>query len=236
MSSLLDDVRKSPVLARVVPFVVFLVLTSFQTSFGEAGRFWVYLAKTLLGAWLLWELRGVIAEMRWAFSWEAVAVGVGVFVMWVGIDPYYPGQDRLMFQLGFGKDPAKEAVKLWNPFELYGAGSLTAWFFVFVRTAGSSLVVPPLEEVFYRSFLYRYLISPDFERIALNRVHKAALLLTCVIFAFTHQQWLAAILCGLAYQWLVLRKNRLGDAMTAHGITNFLLALWVVFRPAWQFW
>lgn len=237
MSALLDDVRKSPLWARVVPFAVFLVLTSFQGSFGgETGRYWVYLVKTLVGAWMLWELRTVLGEMKWAFGWEAVVVGVGVFVMWVAIDPFYPGQDALMFRLGFGPDPAKEPAKIWNPFETFGDGALMAWFFVGVRTLGSTLVVPPLEEVFYRSFLYRYLISPEFERIALNRVHGAALVLGAVIFAFTHQQWLAAILCSFAYQGLVLRKNRLGDAMTAHAITNFLLALWVVARSAWQFW
>jgi membrane protease YdiL (CAAX protease family) len=43
-------------------------------------------------------------------------------------------------------------------------------------------------------------------------------------------------LCGAAYQWLVLRKGRLGDAMTAHAITNFLLGAWIVWRGAWQFW
>lgn len=236
MSSMLDSVRKSPALARAVPFVVFLVFTAFQGDFGESGRYWVYLAKTVVGAWLVWELRGVVMEMRWAFSWEAVVVGVLVFVIWVGLDPYYPGQDRLMFQLGFGEDPSKKPAKIWNPFEFYGAGSLLGWFFVVVRTAGSTLVVPALEEVFYRSFLYRYLISPEFERIALNRVHGVSLAVSCFVFAFTHQQWLAGILCGLLYQGLVFRKNRLGDAMTAHAITNFLLAVYVVVRPAWQFW
>jgi len=34
----------------------------------------------------------------------------------------------------------------------------------------------------------------------------------------------------------VLRKNRLGDAMTAHAITNFLLGAWIVWRGAWHFW
>lgn len=236
MSGWLEEVKKSPTLARAVPFVVFLVLTAFQGDFGEAGRYWIYLAKTGVGAWLLWELRGVVTEMRWAFSVEAVVVGVGVFVLWVGLDPYYPGLDAVMFKLGLGKDPAKSTVTPWNPFTQFGAGSAMAWFFVLVRTVGSSIVVPPLEEVFYRSFLYRYLISPEFEKVSLTRVHKASLLLTCGIFAFTHQQWLAGILCGLAYQWLVIRKNRIGDAMTAHAITNFLLALWVVFRPDWKFW
>jgi CAAX prenyl protease-like protein len=236
MSGLLEDVKKSPLLARAVPYVVFLVLTQVQGSFGEAGRYWIYLAKTLVGAWLIWEVRGVVAEMRWKFSWEAVAVGVGVFVMWVGIDPYYPGLDVLMYKIGLGSDPAKNPATPWNPLAQFGSGSALAWLFVVVRTVGSSLVVPPLEEVFFRSFLYRYLITPEFEKVPTNRVHRASLFLTSVIFAVIHQQWLAGILCGLAYQGLVLRKNRLGDAITAHAITNFLLALWVVFRPDWKFW
>jgi CAAX prenyl protease-like protein len=61
-------------------------------------------------------------------------------------------------------------------------------------------------------------------------------LVTAAVFGLSHYQWLAGILCGMAYQGLVLRKNRLGDAMTAHAITNFLLSIWVVWRGAWQFW
>jgi CAAX protease family protein len=49
-------------------------------------------------------------------------------------------------------------------------------------------------------------------------------------------RWVAGIFCGLVYQWLVIRKGRLGDAMAAHAITNFLLGLWVIWRPAWNFW
>jgi membrane protease YdiL (CAAX protease family) len=51
-----------------------------------------------------------------------------------------------------------------------------------------------------------------------------------------HNEWRAGIFCGAAFQWLVLRKGRLGDAMTAHAITNFLLGVWIVGRGAWQFW
>jgi hypothetical protein len=237
MNAMLDSVRKSPLWARVVPFGVFLLITvTLQAGAGETGKYWWYLAKTLVGAWLVWELRAAVPEMKWALSWEGVAVGVAVFVLWVGLDPFYPKQDELMFKLGLGKDPAAKPPVLWNPFSELGAGSLLAWAFVGVRTAGSTVLVPMLEEVFYRSFLYRYLISPEFERVPLNRFHGASLGLTCLVFAFTHHQWLAGILCGVAYQWLVLRKNRLGDAMTAHAITNLLLALWVVGRDDWKFW
>lgn len=234
---MLEEVKKSPLLARVVPFAVFLVITvTLQAGGGEAARYGWYLAKTLVGAWLVWECRHAVAELKWAFSWEAVVVGVVVFGIWVGLDPYYPKQDELMFKLGFGKDPAAEPPVIWNPFAAFGAGSAMGWFFVVVRTVGSTALVPMLEEVFYRSFLYRYLISPEFERVPLNRYHGVSMALTCGVFAFTHHQWLAGVLCGLAYQGLVIRKNRIGDAMTAHAITNFLLAVWVVGRGDWKFW
>jgi hypothetical protein len=107
---------------------------------------------------------------------------------------------------------------------------------IVARILGSTLVVPPLEEVFYRSFVYRYIANQNFPSVPLNQFLPWPFLATAAVFGFSHNEWLAGILCGAAYQWLVLRKNRLGDAMTAHAITNFLLGVWVVWRGAWHFW
>jgi hypothetical protein len=112
-----------------------------------------------------------------------------------------------------------------------------AWVYMVARIAGSSLVVPPLEEVFYRSFLYRMFVKADFRVMPLSQFHGLSFVVTSAIFGFMHpDRWLAGILCGLAYQWLVIRKGRLGDAMTAHAVTNLLLGLWVVSKGAWNFW
>jgi uncharacterized protein len=219
---MLKKIVKSPLLVRVLPFAIFAALTIFQGSFGEASQYWVYTIKTVLGVWLLWLVRPYIPEMRWNLSWEAVAVGIGVFAAWVGLDGLYP--------------TLSERTGSFNPLKTYGEGSGLAIFFIAARTIGSSLVVPPLEEVFYRSFLYRYLIKADFASLPLNRLNWRAFLLAGVIFGIGHFEWLPGILCAFAYQWLTLRKDRLGDAMTAHAITNFLLALWVIFRPAYSFW
>ena len=208
-------------MARVAPFVIFLALTFCQGQFGAASTYWFYFAKTLVAVWLIWEMRPLVLEMRWAVSWEAVAIGIGVAVMWVGIDQFYP--------------QFKNSV-VWNPRLQFGENSALAWLMIVTRTLGSTLVVPPLEEVFYRSFLYRYLAKVEFLSVPLNRFLPMPFFVTAAVFGLSHFQWLAGILCGLAYQWLVLRKNRLGDAMTAHAITNFLLSLWVVWRGAWQFW
>jgi hypothetical protein len=97
-------------------------------------------------------------------------------------------------------------------------------------------VVPPLEEIFYRSFMYRFIAKQEFLDVPLNRFLPMPFLATAAVFGFSHNEWLAGVVCGMAYQWLVLRKNRLGDAMSAHAITNFLLALWVIGRGAWNFW
>jgi CAAX prenyl protease-like protein len=223
MHFLRQQLEKNPVFARTVPFFIFLVLT-----FGQGmndlpeTRYWFYLAKTLVGAWLVWEMRPFVAEMKWAVSWEAIVIGIFVFVMWVGIDDWYP-----KFQSAGAES---------NPHDVFGRNSGLAWMFLIVHLLGSTFVVPPLEEVFYRSFLYRYLVNMNFLAMPLCQFHGLSFTVTAIIFGSTHYQWLAGILCGVAYQWLVIRKDRLGDAMTAHAITNFLLGVYVIWRGAWKFW
>jgi len=224
-----------PATARVAPFVVFLALTFCQGQFGEASRYWFYLAKTLIGAWLIWEMRPFVAEMRWAFSWEAIVVGIGIFAVWVGISGEWTTQNSLWVKLGISHPPASPPSP-WNPNDQFGDGSALAWLMIVTRILGSTFIVPPLEEVFYRSFLYRYIAKTDFLSVPLNQFLPVPFIATVAVFGFSHNEWLAGIVCGAAYQWLVLRKNRLGDAMTAHAITNFLLGIWVVWKPAWQFW
>ena len=227
--------RSHPAAVRVAPFVIFVLITAGQGKFGAASAYWFYLAKTLAGRGMVLAMRPLVAEMRWAFSWEAVVVGVGVLVMWIGLDPHYPMAGELFAKIGLGSG-VKTAVVNADPNLVFGAHSPLALFFLAVHVLGMTFVVPPLEEVFYRSFLYRYIASQNFLAVPLNRFLPLPFLATAVLFGFEHNQWLAGILCGAAFQWLVLRKNRLGDAMTAHAITNFLLGLWVVTRGAWQFW
>lgn len=225
MDLLTEKLRASPIHARMLPYVVLLVLTFLQDSMGETARYWLYGAKLLVGLYCIWRIRDLVPEMRWAFSWEAVAVGVLVFAVWVGLDPFYP---KISF-LFATTDP-------WNPVKHFGEGSFAAIFFVAVRTIGSALVIPPIEEIFYRSFLYRWFVRKDFEKLPFNVFHGLSFVVTALIFGFVHYQWLGGILCAMCYQWLVIRKNRLGDAITAHAVTNFLLGVWIYWRDDYKFW
>jgi hypothetical protein len=226
---------ESDVLPRAGPFFLFLLLTSCQGQFGAASAYWLYLAKTIIGLWLIWAIHPRVMEMRWSFSWEAVGIGIGVFAVWVGLSGEWTTQHSLWMKLGITRPPLNPAPA-WNPNLQFGSGSGLAGLFIVGRILGSTFIVPPLEEVFYRSFLYRYLASADFLSVPLYRFLPGPFLITATVFGWSHNEWLAGMLCGAAYQWLVIRRHRLGDAMTAHAITNFLLGLWVVGRGAWQYW
>jgi uncharacterized protein len=220
---MLNKIFASPILVRVLPFALFAGLTLLQGRFGDSSQYWIYALKTVLGAWILWVVRPCIKEMRWSFSWEAVSAGVLVFLAWVGLEGHYP----LL---------AARAEASFNPLRSYGEGSALAILFIAIRVLGSSFVVPPLEEVFYRSFLYRYFIKSDFLKIPLGRLEWRAFIIIGLVFGLGHYEWLPGILCAFVYQGLVCRKDRLGDAITAHCITNFLLALWVIVRGDYIYW
>ncbi len=245
MRSLFDKITQSATLVRVLPFAVFLALTFLQGAASEEGRYWIYFAKTITGAAMLALLFRHITEVKWIFSWQALVAGVGVFALWVGLDGKYPALNELyashlcplLQKAGLVKSCAPGAASpAWNPNATFGIGSTLAVFFIVVRIVGATLVVPILEEVFWRSFVYRYIANKDFDRLQLGRFYPLSFLITSVVFGLEHREWLAGILCGLVYQGLVVWKKRLGDAITAHAITNFLLGVWVVWKGAWQFW
>lgn len=223
---------KSPISARFAPLFIFLLIPSvtmipgMEALLGPDAKYWLYMVKTAVGVWLVWEMRSLVPEMRWAISWEAVVVGILICVLWVGLDPYYP-----MNHIFLAPIPGDA----WVPFDRFGRASTLAWALIVGRILGMTFVVPPIEEVFYRSFLYRIFIKDDWEKVPIGYFAGASFVTCSVVFGLMHYEWLPGIICGMAYLGLVIRKKRLGDAMTAHAITNFLLGVWVVWKGAWKF-
>jgi CAAX prenyl protease-like protein len=224
------QIRASPALVRAFPFIVFVALTALQPYAGASGAYWIYLVKVIVVGAMLWEARTLIPEMRWRLTWEGLLVGVAVFVLWVKLGVVI----RAAGLGSFGEWHLSS--RPWNPIAFYGSGSALAVFFVAVRLAGSVAVVPPLEEVFYRSFVYRYLAKPDFQLVPIGQFFWMPFIVTSLLFGFEHREWLAGVLCGFAYQGLVCWKKRVGDAITAHAVTNALLGYWVIAKDQWQFW
>ena len=223
MNSLYKKLQESAILARVLPFLIFVTLTSTQGILGPESHFWIYLLKTLLGVWMVWIIWPLVGEMRWAFSTEAIGGGILVFIVWIILDNFqYP---KLT--------PSDDA---WNLNKHFKQDSVLFWLFVTTRIIGSTLIVPLLEEVFYRSFLYRYILTKNWLFTPYNLFDIRPFIITSIIFGLTHSHWLAGVICGMIYQAIVLKTNRLGDAITAHAITNCLLGFWVITQQNWHLW
>ena len=229
-----------PEIPRVLPFAVYLAIPALGGTWLPHHEYWLYAVKVAVAARLVWWMRRRLPEMRGSFSWAAVGVGISIAVLWEVISYYVPGLGRLYehaLHLFTGKPlPPTHPPEPWAPLTVFSEAPAIAYALITIRVLGRSLLVPLIEETFYRSFVYRYLINPNFESISLTTRHGAAWILTSVLFGFSHpDQWLAGCVCGAAYQWLVVRSGRLGDAMLAHGITNGLLSVWVIVQGTWNF-
>jgi CAAX prenyl protease-like protein len=110
------------------------------------------------------------------------------------------------------------------------------WGFLAVRMLGLVVLVPLIEELFWRSFLIRWLIDPDFRRVPIGRVTPLAAIVTSVLFASAHPEWLPALLTGLLWAWLLWHTKLLSACVLSHAVANLGLGLYVISSGAWKYW
>ena len=145
-----------------------------------------------------------------------VIVGATVCALWIWL-PTWP------FPEPVAPDP--------SPY----APSVCGWPLTIAKLVGSAFIIAPVEEVFFRSFLYRWLIARDFLSVPLSRFDLSAFLWMILLFTLEHDRPVAAAMTGAFYGLLAIRAG-LGSAIAAHVTTNLLLGLHVIHHNAWQFW
>jgi CAAX prenyl protease-like protein len=215
---------------RIAPFVLFMLLLAARGAAPADGSWgfdprWIYAAQTLaVGAMLLvlWRHYGELARAQWPTLAElglAVAAGLAVFALWIVLD-------KPWMVIG-------DATASFTPLD--AAGQID-WALVAFRLAGAALVVPVMEELFWRSFLMRWIERPIFQGVTPQSVGLKAIVLSTFVFTLAHTQWLAAVVAGLVYALLYVRTGRLWVAVIAHAVTNAALGIWVVQTGHWQFW
>ena len=113
--------------------------------------------------------------------------------------------------------------------------AVCGWALTITKLIGSAFVIAPVEEVFFRSFLYRWLQKRDFRAVPLSRFNLSAFLWMVFLFTLEHDRPFAAALAGALYGLAAIRWG-LASAIAAHVTTNLLLALHVIFSNSWAFW
>ena len=105
------------------------------------------------------------------------------------------------------------------------------------RAVRAVVLVPVIEELFWRGWLMRWLINTDFKQVPLGTYSALSFWVTALLFASEHgPYWEVGLLAGIAYNWWVMRTRRLSDCILAHAVTNGVLSAFVILTGRWQYW
>lgn len=225
---LADGVRHDPVILRTVPFALYIVflalapllqkmLPGWDSRWFYAVQIGAVMAALAVFARSYTELFRV-ATVRVSDWTLAIGISIVVFIAWINLDLPWATLGEMQ---GFAPTRAD--------------GTLD-WALVAVRIFGAAAVVPIMEELFWRSFILRWIDRSDFLRLAPAMVSLRALVISSLLFGVEHDLWFAGLLAGLAYGWLYIRSGSLWPPIAAHAATNLLLGLWVVQTGNWRFW
>jgi CAAX prenyl protease-like protein len=110
--------------------------------------------------------------------------------------------------------------------------------FLLLRFSILVILVPVAEEWLIRGWLVRWWTSPDgWYESSLSRVSLASLMMVVVYAVLTHpHEALAAIVWFSLVSWLMVKTGNLFDCIVAHGVTNLLLGMFVIFSEQWRLW
>ena len=212
------DTNRKAMILHILPFAAWMGLM-FALPASAASYAMRSLATFAVGIACLVAYRGVGAPPRRIAAFPIIAgaiAGVAVCALWIAL-PAWPFPE-----------PAAPVPPPYSP-------EVCGWPLTIAKLAGSAFVIAPVEEVFFRSFLYRWLIRRNFASVPLSKFDISAFLWTVLLFTLEHDRPIAAAATGAVYGLLAIRCG-LGSAIAAHVTTNLLLAIYVIQKGAWQFW
>jgi CAAX prenyl protease-like protein len=221
-----SDANDASALAWVGPFVVFMVWLGVDKYLPIANPWKEILRDAVIFAAIVGFSRKILP--RTAPHWLAsVALGLGVFAMWIAPDLLVPTwRSHWIFQ----NDVVGKLKTSIPPAELTP-------LMLALRVVRASLLVPIVEELFWRGWLPRWIQDPKFQRIPLGQYTPLAFWATAALFAAEHGPfWDVGLLCGILYNWWMKRTASLGDCVLVHATTNFALSMFIIASERWAFW
>lgn len=221
---------------RIIPFAVFMAFIGLQQllewsidkkwlELTAQQMLYLYPVKALLVAGLLIFYWRNYTELRVSDfknlpqTFASIALGVLVFVLWINMDWEFATVGK---NTGF------------DPFLI--DDNISRNFLIFFRLFGAVIVVPIMEELFWRSFMLRYIITSDFTSIRIGSYTFSSFLICAILFGLGHNLLLAGIMAGVFYSLLLYWTKSIAQCTLAHAVTNLVLGIYVLQTGHWQFW
>lgn len=190
-----------------------------------ADFLYLYPIKTVVVGFLLFYFKKQYHEIsfkqiaRPSTFFAATLAGVIVFGLWIQMDWLLPFQ---------------KSAPGYNPNLI--PDELHRTVLIAFRLVGASIVVPIMEEIFWRSYIARVIINQDFESVSVGTFTWISFLVTALLFGLEHQFIIAGLMAGVIYHALLCGTKSITACIVAHSVTNLLLGIYVLNTEAWPFW
>ncbi|MFW8600435.1 CAAX prenyl protease-related protein [Desulfobacterota bacterium M19] len=216
----------------VLPFILYLVFSLFAAQFPDFYPL-IYLCTVIvvgMATILLLSGRGIIKVHRHIAP--GIIVGVSGIVLWVFLCRLHLEQ-YIFHLMPDWLAPGKRVS--FDPFKSI-ADPVWQWAFITVRTLGLAVLIPVVEEVFWRGFLLRWVISPDWQEQEIGIFTWRSFLWVTLLFTLAHPEWLAAAVYGALLNILLYWRRDLWNCIVAHGISNLFLVFYILYSKSWGLW
>jgi CAAX prenyl protease-like protein len=220
-------VKQSASLPYIAPFAVFMGLIALHSIYSLPDLADQILRVTVVSLVLIFVARPVIdlRAPRWPVS---LLIGAAVFLIWIAPDLAFPGyRHHLLF----------ENRILGAPTPGLSVTSQTQPAVLALRAVRAVILVPIVEELFWRAWLMRWIIAPDFEKVPLGKYTAMSFWAVALLFASEHgSYWDVGLVAGVIYNAWMVKSKSLGDLILTHAVTNACLSAYVIAAGKWEYW
>ncbi len=220
------DSNQRATIAYIGPFLAFVGVMALERLVPLPPQ-WLYPVRFLIVATLIGIFSWPYLSFRPSAPLASIAIGIGVFLIWIAPDVLFGYRHHWLFENSLtGSASSSLAPHLKKNLA-----------FILMRTAGASLLVPVLEELFWRGWMMRWLIDKAFLKVPLGQYVPSAFWIVALLFASEHGPfWEVGLAAGIVYNWWIVRTRNLADCILAHAVTNAVLSGYVLFTDQWQYW
>jgi CAAX prenyl protease-like protein len=210
----------------IAPFIAYVGLMAGGRALGIPPQIDFTLRLVVVTTLLLRFSRPYL-KLRPSRPLASILIGIAVFVIWIAPDVLFDYRHHWLFENSMmGKAEGSLAPELRQNAP-----------FLALRAGISFLLVPILEELFWRGWLLRWIVRPAFLEIPFGTYGASSFWIVAVLFASEHgPYWEVGLAAGILYNWWAIRTKCLADCILAHAVTNAILSAYVLLTGAWKYW
>jgi CAAX prenyl protease-like protein len=220
-------VKLNPSIRFAGPFVVFMLLLALFRSITLPDIVSQSLFVGIM-ALTIYVLARPVLTFKVHYLLPSLALGAFTFFLWIGPDLISPAWRHL---------PIFDNSLLGHPESSLSQAAQANTLVLLIRSLRAAVIVPIVEELFWRAWLMRWIISPNFESIPLGKYAPMAFWIVAILFASEHgSYWDVGLATGILWNWWMIRSKSLGDLILVHAVTNACLCAYVVLYGKWEYW